>query len=142
MVSGRNGVSELAPFSPSTQGEKMMKDIGEAKRVTFHLPAEWKITYEELYNIPPSEADVIQGFPMGVSIWHNYFGQDLLQIRNNKAGLLLDVGWYPPADPSGHFGLKLIKMYQDECLWESPIESFATRDLDSLISKITELLHL
>jgi hypothetical protein len=119
-----------------------MKDIGEAKRVTFQLSPEWKITHDELYNIPPSEADGIQGFfPMGVSIWHTYFGQDLLQIRNDKAGLLLDVGWYPHADASGHFGLKLIKIHQDECLWESPIETFVTRDLDSLISKITELLN-
>jgi hypothetical protein len=117
-----------------------MKDIGEARRVTFHLPVEWKITFHELYNIHPSEADSIQGFPMDVSIWHTYFGQDLLQIRNDKAGLLLDVGWYPHADPSGRFGLKLIKRVQENWLWESPIESVATRDLDSLVSAITQLL--
>lgn len=118
-----------------------MKDTAEIKRVAFQLPVGWTITHDELYDLSPLDTNAVQGVPNGISIWHLYFGQDLLQIRNDTAGLLLDAGWYPHADPSGCYGVKLIKMDQNEAFWDSPIETFSTRDLDSLISKISELLH-
>ncbi|TYP73979.1 hypothetical protein [Paenibacillus methanolicus] len=66
--------------------------------------------------------------------WFN-FTEDLLQLCHTKYDILLDVGWYPEADPTGHYGLELIKGRD----WQSPLVSFGTNDKAEIVEKI-ELL--
>lgn len=35
--------------------------------------------------------------------------QDLLQLRNEKAGLMIDLGWYPEMDINGRYCMYLLK---------------------------------
>jgi hypothetical protein len=116
-------------------------NIGDVPKVTFRAHPNWEVTYNELYSIQPSEANSIEGFTEDFTIWHSHFGEDMLQIRNTNAGLLLDVGWHPHYDPLGQYFLKLISIQQGEVLWESPILSFETRNLASLVTKIYDLLE-
>ena len=35
--------------------------------------------------------------------------QDLLQLRNEKAGLMIDLGWYPEMDINGRYCMYLLR---------------------------------
>ena len=41
------------------------------------------------------------------------FVEDILQLRNDKLRMTLDLGWYPDGDPNGSFRLLLIQ-------WDPP----------------------
>jgi hypothetical protein len=97
-----------------------LRDVQKVKLVP---SSAWAITYHELYSIQPSVADAIQGCSEGITIWSSHFCEDLLQIVNDKAGLLLDVGWYPHANPQGAFVLNLLRREGQRWTWESPVSS-------------------
>jgi hypothetical protein len=108
----------------------------------------WQVSFHELYYLFPDMADQVEGCPEGFGVWHSHFGQDLLQMKNPTKGLLLDVGWYPHADPSGSFGLVLIvydpsshSEVNEQYHWESPLLKYQTRSLDSLLKTIKDIVQ-
>jgi hypothetical protein len=50
--------------------------------------------------------------------------EDLLHIETPGGSIVIDVGWYPEADPSGHFVCILV---EDEA-WEEPLARETMRD--------------
>ncbi|WP_094265748.1 hypothetical protein [Paludifilum halophilum] len=85
----------------------------------------WTVTYNKFIELNP-----LQLSPDDEN-WL-LFTQDLLQLHCGE-DLLLDLGWYPEADPSGQYRLELIKNTN----WEKPLLSFSSRDK----SEITELIE-
>lgn len=121
--------------------------INDLERATIEARRGWEVTYHELYNLSPEVANAIEGCPDGFSIWHSHFSQDLLQMKNGEKGLLLDVGWYPHSDPSGSFGLALIGFtpadepgQEEEYHWDRPLLEYQSRDLASLLDKISQIV--
>src|SRR5262249_21637929 len=53
------------------------------------------------------------------------FSQDLLQLKNLKYFVLIDLGWYPDHDPTGRYLLRAIRIYPsvDEMKrsWDKPL---------------------
>lgn len=58
--------------------------------------------------------------------------EDLLQLFNEKANLVIDLGWYPSYDEKGNYLLLLIKDYN----WDSPLEKVISKPKKEIISCI------
>jgi hypothetical protein len=105
----------------------------------------WRVTHHRLFDVSPDNADKIEVQGARVTIWDLCFPEDLLQIVNDRKGLLLDVGWYPHADPSGSYCLRLIRVHDggakgaDSYDWQHPVVDFETRSLAEILQKIQEL---
>ncbi|QJC90390.1 hypothetical protein K1Y82_18210 [Bacillus inaquosorum] len=86
------------------------------------IPAGWTVDYITLKDTDPKTLETND------DAWLFDFNQDLLQISHKTKNLLLDIGWYPEGDPTGCYGIELIKIED----WENPVE-------DVRSSKISEL---
>lgn len=82
----------------------------------WNLPPGWKLTGW----IPPGPTPT----PTPSDDQIDLLVEDLLHIETPGGSIAIDVGWYPEADPSGHFVCMLV---EDEA-WEEPIERVTTRD--------------
>ncbi len=61
--------------------------------------------------------------------------EDLLQIEYPD-GYLIDVGWYPEFDITGHFKIMLIKDFN----WDQPVKDITCKDLVELIKNIQKII--
>jgi hypothetical protein len=108
----------------------------------------WKITYHQLFHLSPEQADKVVVIGKGATIWHLCFSEDLFQAINDKKGLILDVGWYPECDPSGHFRLRVVRALEFDKRtgkldwdWMNPIVDVLTRSFDEINGKIHEIFE-
>lgn len=58
--------------------------------------------------------------------------EDLLQLLNEKANLVIDLGWYPSYDDNGNYLLLLIKDYN----WDFPLEKVVSKSKKEIIACI------
>ncbi len=58
--------------------------------------------------------------------------EDLLQLLNEQANLIIDLGWYPSYDENGHYLLLLIKNYD----WDSPLEKVVSKSKSEIVAYI------
>lgn len=58
--------------------------------------------------------------------------EDLLQLLNEKANLIIDLGWYPSYDENGNYILLLIKNYN----WDSPLEKVVSKSKSEIVAYI------
>ena len=120
----------------------------EVTFVQFKESDEWRVRKNRLLTISPTDAGAFNTGIDGFTVWDLYFIQNLVHIENTLKGLLLDVGWYPHADPSGTYRLLLVR---STCLvdsgkaeihvdWDNPIIDFQTRSLQELSKMICDIL--
>lgn len=62
------------------------------------------------------------------------YKEDILQISYGTR-FILDVGWYPEADPAGYFWIRGIKDFN----WQEPLISFRCRSLQELKASIEQV---
>ncbi|MHC5673709.1 HEAT repeat domain-containing protein [Nostoc sp.] len=93
------------------------------------IPPEWAVQTHELRTIYP------QTLATSDSDWE-LLGEDLLQVKHKDTGVILDVGWYPEASPTGHFKLVVINGTD----WANPLVQFRSRSLDEIAACIEENL--
>jgi hypothetical protein len=73
--------------------------------------------------------------PAGVE---DFFGEDLLQMRHDRANRLLDVGWYPSRNlVTGEYGLVI----HEGDFRGRELFDFRTRDRHELVREIERLLE-
>ena len=113
------------------------------EKASIRVSSQWQISYHRLFHISCEEADRFKGQP--VTPWDVCFVEDLLQIENTAKGLLLDVGWFPDADPSGSFRLRVIPMLPGEeraarYVWNDPVVDYRTRSVDDLLTEIHKIV--
>ncbi|NDO46653.1 hypothetical protein [Clostridium sp. MD294] len=102
----------------------------------FRIPQCWTIVQHQLMNIEPEELD------KNDDKWLIMFVQDILQIEkylkrkiNKKVEqqkLIIDLGWYPDGDPSGHFQLVAILNSN----WEFPLLQFTSRSKKEIVETL------
>lgn len=87
------------------------------------LQAGWKIEFNDFTE-----------YDMAVHGKHDSFElhEDLLQLMNEKANLVIDLGWYPSYDVNGNYLLLFIKGYD----WDSPLEKVITKSKNEIIACI------
>ncbi len=87
------------------------------------LQAGWKI---EFNNFTEYDTDL-----HGENALHELC-EDLLRLYNEKVNLIIDLGWYPGCDISGHYVLELIKDFK----WDYPLERISTKSKKEIIAYI------
>jgi hypothetical protein len=112
--------------------------VDEIVSAEVNVGPKWRVTYHTLINLDPEDVPHIEGLSPEDNLWHN-FGEDLLQIRNDDKGLLLDVGWYPSWEPTGEYVLRILEADAENYDWEHPREQFRTRSLRELLEAIRRL---
>ncbi|MEW4059191.1 hypothetical protein Q0N99_07750 [Bacillus siamensis] len=90
------------------------------------IPAGWTVDYITLKDTDPKTLEEND------DAWLFDFNQDLLQISHKTKNLLLDVGWYPEGDPTGSYGIELIKNED----WENPLEDIMCTELKELLKQL------
>lgn len=90
------------------------------------IPAGWTVDYITLKDTDPTTLEAND------DAWLFDFNQDLLQVSHKTKNLLLDVGWYPEGDPTGSYGIELIKKED----WVNPIEDIMCSELKDLITQL------
>ena len=58
--------------------------------------------------------------------------EDLLQLHNEKANLIIDLGWYPSYDINGNYILQLVKNFD----WNCPLEQISSTSKNEIIAYI------
>src|SRR5260370_39838846 len=59
--------------------------------------------------------------------------QDLLQVKL-PSGVIIDVGWYPECDPTGHYR---VVAFRDN--WCNQLDSVQTREMSSVVATVQRL---
>ncbi|MGY3836054.1 hypothetical protein ACWNPK_02370 [Bacillus atrophaeus] len=93
------------------------------------IPAGWTVDYITIKDTDPKALEASD------DAWLFDFNQDLLQISHKTKNLLLDVGWYPDGDPTGSYGIELIKNED----WENPVEDIMCTELKELIKQLDNI---
>jgi len=111
--------------------ETVNKPIKNIEKQSLILPDDWIMTYNEFYDIDPSEindwGDISQSC---------FFKEDMLQIKNNGKNLLLDLGWYPEFKKEGRYCIHLIEDYN----WEKPLVKKHTKSKTKTLKIIEDIL--
>ncbi len=109
---------------------KVISKVPLFKLQPLRIQSCWEVSYNTLLELNPKEIEFEE-----TQKWFN-FTEDLLQLKHKNYNILLDVGWYPEADPNGVYGLELIKDYN----WDAPLVTFDTNDLTELVEEIEMLV--
>lgn len=120
----------------------MLMDVSNLKLVELPATENWEIRHHRLYDLSPYDASAVTGFRKGWTIWHTHFDEDLFLAVNSTKGELVDVGWYPDADPNGNFRLVLLNYDRKEEVgdWDNPLIDLVTRSIDTIRAKLRETL--
>ena len=87
------------------------------------IQAGWKIQYNSF-----TEYDIeIHGLNDLLEL-----NEDLLQLYNEKANLIIDLGWYPSHSIDGNYILRLVKNYK----WDCPLEQITSKSKREIIACI------
>ena len=103
-----------------------MTQLDRPELQPLRIPAGWVVEYNDFREIDPSPQAVDQ----------SWLREDLLQVKQPRIGILVDVGWYGVAD-SGQFVIFVHKGdFRRECLHE-----FHSRDRLSVVAEVERLLR-
>lgn len=61
--------------------------------------------------------------------------EDIFYFRNEKTGLILDLGWYPAMRSEGAYTLDLVKIGDEETgpeYWANPILKYCSRKINDI----------
>ncbi|KUP29399.1 MULTISPECIES: hypothetical protein [Bacillus] len=115
---GSGGLEDLQPLS-----------LQIPNFLRLRIPAGWTVDYITIKDTDPKTLEASD------DAWLFDFNQDLLQISHKTKNLLLDVGWYPDGDPTGSYGIELIKNED----WENPLEDIMCTELKELIKQLDNI---
>jgi hypothetical protein len=87
--------------------------------IQLDLPAEAITLFNHLYD-PPRDASCLE--------------EDLIAIKLPN-DIFIDVGWYPPLDPEGHYVIRLYRQSWDKQLID-PIESACVTEVVNEIQRL------
>ncbi|MBJ7570802.1 hypothetical protein JG789_06245 [Bacillus halotolerans] len=112
---GSGGLEDLKPLTKQVPNFLRLK-----------IPAGWTVDYITLKDTDPETLEAND------DAWLFDFNQDLLQISHKTKKLLLDVGWYPEGDPTGSYGIELIKNED----WDNSLEEVRCTELKELSKQL------
>ncbi len=87
------------------------------------IQAGWKVEYNNF-----TEYDMEED---GGNDWLEW-NEDLLRLYNEKANLIIDLGWYPAYHIDGNYLLQLVRDFQ----WDCPLEQIASKSKKEIIACI------
>ncbi|WP_143288153.1 hypothetical protein [Calothrix rhizosoleniae] len=109
--------------------------INDLKLYPLRIPTGWKVTHNRFYEFDPHQNPTLEGVYQD-NPWL-VFVENLLQLQHTPYPFLIDLGWYPEADPKGNFRLSLIKN-QD---WNQPLRIYESKSGSAIVEKIEDWLR-
>ena len=104
-------------------------------RASLRIPTGWLVEWNSLTE-PPEGKDRP---PL------DDLTQDLLLLRNQHFGVLVDLGWYPEFSPRGHFRLTALRLEngQDAQVeaWDSPLRVKKSRSYSKIRATLEDWLE-
>lgn len=99
-------------------------ELHQIRLQPFRIPAGWTVILNSFYDLDPGADVKVTGLP-DEDPWE-LFTQDMLQLQNALAGIVVDLGWVPEAAPDGAFQLSVVQGDN----WALPLlsESLGTRE--------------
>ncbi|GGF99114.1 hypothetical protein GCM10010912_49830 [Paenibacillus albidus] len=105
--------------------------------VPLNIPSDWTVVWNHFFEINPDDFHD-DSFPY---VWELH--EDIFYFRNEKKGLILDLGWYPAMSSEGAYTLYLVKIGDEETgaeYWANPILKYRSRNINEITNKIHEVL--
>jgi hypothetical protein len=100
------------------------------------IPTGWEVEWNTFLEVEPifeAGDDKSQGF-----------GEDLLQVSNERNAVLLDLGWYPHCDPQGKYRLVAIRKFPDKeemrSSWDRPLRMLESSSKEEIVREIEDWL--
>ncbi|MBD5524929.1 MAG: hypothetical protein HDR04_11045 [Lachnospiraceae bacterium] len=87
------------------------------------IQAEWKIEFNNFTEYDIDEHGENDSFELH---------EDLLRLYNEKANLIIDLGWYPSYDINGNYLLLLVKDFK----WDCPLEHVSSKSKKEIVTCI------
>ncbi|MDH6369031.1 hypothetical protein CA600_29820 [Paenibacillus sp. VTT E-133280] len=106
--------------------------------VPLNIPSDWTVVWNHFYEINPDDFHD-DSFPY---VWELH--EDIFYFRNEKTGLILDLGWYPAMRSEGAYTLNLVKIGDEETgpeYWANPILKYCSRKINDITNIIHEVLN-
>jgi hypothetical protein len=75
--------------------------------VPLRIPSGWAVEFNNFVELGPPRS-------LSAADRDAYLTQDLLSLRSNAGGLILDVGWRPDGDPGGRYLLEVVRADGEE----------------------------
>lgn len=104
---------------------------------------DWVVEYHRWFKLNPEDAGGYDCGVEGFNAWDLMFTETLFQAKNHVAGLVLDVGWYPHADPSGCYVVCIVRVDSSsgQTDWQSPVMTYETRVLNEAVNMVQNSLQ-
>lgn len=125
----------------NSQSQFALMDVSHAES--------WRIVYHRFFCIQPDQTPDLDPPVEGFSVWDLYFLQDLFQAENDALGMVVDVGWYPHADPQGSYRLVVVpkvvaadqrSSHSPKVDWCNPLKELTTRSLGEIQQELQRWL--
>lgn len=122
------------------------RDISQFHLLEIHGSDAWKVTRHRLFDVSPDAVPHLSPPVHGFTVWDLYFLENLFQAERIDRSLLLDIGWYPHADPSGCFRLFVVRITEsgrpsrNDVDWNHPVAVLETRSLREVHAEICRWL--
>jgi hypothetical protein len=98
------------------------------------IPTGWTVKFNDLRHLEPTTRS-----PSDVNVWEHY-KEDLLQLVHYQHQVLVDLGWYPDAQPAGVFRAMVIHHSTNPAQmiesWQTPIISVESRSQAEVVGII------
>ena len=105
-------------------------EIDNVELQPLRIYAGWTVSYNAFSDIEPYSDIKVVGLP-DEDVWE-LFTQDLLQIKYERRGILIDLGWTPEADPEGSYELTILENED----WDNPLYHYESKSKDDIVKKI------
>ena len=98
------------------------------------IPSGWTVNYNEFKEIEP-EFETFDDRS-------GEFKEDILQLVHPRAGVIVDLGWYPQHQRRGRFTLLAVRINDDDQAgeWDRPLERMRTRSKQKVVRTIESWL--
>lgn len=99
------------------------------------IPQDWRVLYNQFFDVEAKFKTFDD------TSWD--FGEDIYMAEHERAGVLIDLGWYPSHQASGRFRLVAIRAYRENDgtevgEWKRPIRELRTRSKRKVVATLEE----
>jgi hypothetical protein len=116
---------------------KRRRRLKEPPLQALRIPTGWRVGWNRFFDVEPEFKTYDQA--------SGNFDEDILQMENEWAGVLIDLGWYPSCKWPGAFRLVVIRRYEDHdqmCMsWDKPLRSLRTRSKEKVVRTLERWLE-
>jgi hypothetical protein len=134
----KNGVYSIEHMAPYSYVFINSEDL---RLQPLSIPAGFKVTYNQFYNMLDRGKPIILADRPEAHRWmYEYYHNRLLTLEYKSDGILIEIGWYPEANPQGSFGIEVVDLNSDK-RWDNFLQ-FDSAEKEIILKKLYEYIVL